>query len=135
MADPDVHAAKVLESLPWKKVFDFCERLYGHLAVDVGFLDNDGDFQITTSKSQVQGFIGSELQSLFLEEGLAFEFREGLVQRRGRRHTVTRARAPRLSLATQGLRLRGVTTKRQSSSFETLRNRITKTQSRRLSVP
>lgn len=90
MSSPSAHAATVLEKLPWDKVFDFCERLYGHLAIDVGYRDQDGDFQVTTPKRQVQAFIASELQRLFLEEGLAFEFRDGLVQRRGRRHTVER---------------------------------------------
>jgi hypothetical protein len=46
-------------------VFDFCERLHGYLAKDVGYWDNEGDFVITTPKSEVQEFISSELQRLF----------------------------------------------------------------------
>ena len=38
----------------------------------------------------MQAFINRELQRLFNEEDLAFEFSEGVVRRRGRRHTVDR---------------------------------------------
>ncbi len=38
-------------------------------------------------RSTAQEYIATELQRLFLEEHLAFEFSNGLVQRRGRRHT------------------------------------------------
>ena len=76
----------VLASLSWDKVYDFCERLHSHLSQEVGYRD-DFDFHITTPFSEVQAFIADELQGLFLEEGLAFEFADGLVRRRGRRHT------------------------------------------------
>ena len=89
-SSPRAEVAEVLEELPWEKLYDFCERLYSHLAIEVGYRDDDGGFQVTTAKSRVQSFIASELQRLFLEEGLAFEFRDGLVLRRGRRHTVDR---------------------------------------------
>jgi hypothetical protein len=76
-----------LEALEWDKVFDFCERLYGYLARDVGRYWND-DFQVHTPKTEVQSIIADELQRLFAEEMLAFEFAEGHVRRRGRKHTV-----------------------------------------------
>lgn len=83
-------AETALGSLKWEKAYDFCERLYNHLAQDVGhWVDNDLD--ITTPRSDVQKYIASELERIFLEEGLAFEFTEGLVRRRGRKHTVDRA--------------------------------------------
>lgn len=77
----------VLASLGWGKVYDFCERLHSHLARDVGYHWND-EYQVTTPKRDVQAFIAEELQRLFLEEGLAFEFADGLVRRRGRKHTL-----------------------------------------------
>src|SRR5207249_10153813 len=88
---------EILNQLPWEKVYDFCERLHNHLAKEVRAqrINNDGYDTVTcldtiTSLGEVQAFIASELQRLFLEEGLAFEFRDGSVQRRGRRHTVER---------------------------------------------
>jgi len=80
-------AEATLASLKWEKAYDFCERLYSHLPRDAGhWVDND--YEITTLKSDVQKYIANELQRIFLEEGLAFEFVEGLVRRRGRKHTV-----------------------------------------------
>ncbi len=84
-AKADAEAA--LASLKWEKAYDFCERLYSHLSQDaVHWVDND-NFEIATPKSGVQNYISGELERLFLEEGLAFEFSEGLVRRRGRKHT------------------------------------------------
>lgn len=80
-------AEAVLIGLSWDKTYDFCERLHNHLACDVGYTWND-ESQITTPKAEVQAFIAEELQRLFEEEGLAFEFSDGLVRRRGRKHTV-----------------------------------------------
>jgi hypothetical protein len=92
---------ELLFNMAWDKVFDFCERLFSHLAREVMGFD-----EVATSKSEVQEYIASELQRLFLEEHLAFEFSKGLVRRRGRRHTAERvSRAemvlgdPRLSKA------------------------------------
>lgn len=81
---------EIIHQLQWEKVYDFCERLHRHLARELGYSAFDGDYIVTTARSEVQLFIATELQRLFVEEGLAFEFRDGLVQRRGRRHTVER---------------------------------------------
>lgn len=80
-------AQTALDALSWDKTYDFCERLHNHLACDVGHYWND-EFQLQTPKTEVQAFIAEEVQRLFAEEGLAFEFSEGLVWRRGRKHTV-----------------------------------------------
>ncbi len=93
--------------LTWDKVYDFCERLYSHLTKDVGYYAGEAEaWEITTPKSEVQKYTANELQRLFLEEHLAFEFSDGRVRRRGRRHTaeqVSRAQLvlgdPRLSSA------------------------------------
>ena len=82
-------AEEVLIGLVWDKVYDFCERLFSHLAVPVGYNNND-EFYEETSKADVQAYIGAELQRLFMEEGLAFEFSDGLVKRQGRQHTVNK---------------------------------------------
>jgi hypothetical protein len=94
-------ADELLLNMEWDKVFDFCERLHNHLAKEVMGFD-----EVVASRVEVQEYIASELQRLFLEEHLAFEFSKGLVRRRGRRHTAERvSRAemvlgdPRLSKA------------------------------------
>lgn len=101
-----VNAQEFLRLLPWERVFDFCERLHSHLAQDGWGHDERGAAMLVRSKSEAQEFIAAELQHLFLEEHLAFEFSNGLVRRRGRRHTadqVSRAELvlgdPRLSAA------------------------------------
>lgn len=80
-------AEEALAGLSWDKAYDFCERLHNYLAREVGYYYND-EYEVTTPKNEVQAFIASELQRLFSEEELAFEFTEGLVRRRGRKHTV-----------------------------------------------
>ena len=98
---------RLLMQLAWDKVFDFCERFYNHLAQD--YQRYDGELEVLvqiTAKSEAQRYIASELQRLFLEENLAFEFSDGIVRRRGRRNTadqVSRAEVvlgdPRLAKA------------------------------------
>lgn len=80
-----------LSSLTWEKTYDFCERLFSHLAKDAGHWGQFDIFEITTPKSEVQKYVTEELDRIFLEEALAFEFSEGLVRRRGRKHTEDQA--------------------------------------------
>jgi hypothetical protein len=86
---------ELLFGLPWDKVFDFCERLHNKLAQDAMVFEGDSDRpQLLAPASDVRKYISDELGLLFLEENLAFEFSNGLVLRRGRRHTadqITRA--------------------------------------------
>lgn len=82
-----IDAADALNGLSWERCYDFCERLHSFLAKDVGYHDNFS-FNVTTEKSDVQAFVADELQRLFAEEHLAYEFSEGTVRRRGRKHTV-----------------------------------------------
>jgi hypothetical protein len=79
---------ELLAKVHWAKAFDFCERLHNHLAVEVGNVDFNDNYFVVKTRSEVQEYIAAELQRLFSEEGLAFEFSEGLVRRRGRKHTV-----------------------------------------------
>ena len=78
---------EILAELNWLKIYDFCERLYGHLAKEIGF-NGQFEYEITVPKDVVQKYISLELTRLFLEEGLAYEFSNGLVRRRGRKHSV-----------------------------------------------
>jgi hypothetical protein len=68
------------------------------LARDVSGYSFNNDLEVITPKSEVQEYIARELQRLFLEENLAFEFSGGLVQRRGRRHTANQVAAADLVL-------------------------------------
>lgn len=77
-----------ITSLRWENAYDFCERLYSHLSEDVYKQVSIDELEIVAPKSKVQTYISGELERIFLEEGLAFEFSEGLVRRRGRKHTV-----------------------------------------------
>jgi len=81
-------AETALEDIDWAKVYDFCERLYGHLPHEIGYEDQYGNYNVQVSRGDMQTYIAAELQRLFLEEGLAYEFTDGVVRRRGRKHTV-----------------------------------------------
>lgn len=85
-ARDDAEAA--LEGLGWDKVYDFCERLYSRLPEEIGYEDSSGRYIVQVSRGDTQTYIATELQRLFLEEDLAYEFTEGAVRRRGRKHTV-----------------------------------------------
>lgn len=86
-------------TMPWQKVYDFCERLHSFLAREVGrwnsFIE---EYEIITPKGEVQDYIANEIKRLFLEESLAVEFNDGLVQRRGRRHTTAQVSRAELVL-------------------------------------
>jgi hypothetical protein len=95
---------ELLSALPWEKVFDFCERLYSHLSIEVTMFDEQAErLEVITTRSVVQEYIANELQRLFLEEHLAFEFSNGLVRRRGRRHTAEQVSRAELVLGDRRL--------------------------------
>jgi len=81
-----VDAEVYLNRLDWARVYDFCERLYSHLAQGTVYEQAGEAFTITRAQSQL--FFGEEMQRLFEEESLGYEFRDGAVQRRGKRHTM-----------------------------------------------
>lgn len=81
-------AEQALNLLGWKKAYDFCERLHSHLAQEVGYFGDRDEYIVKATRGEVQAYIADELQRLFLEENLAFEFSDGIVRRRGRKHTV-----------------------------------------------
>jgi hypothetical protein len=81
---------RIVEAMAWDKALDFTERLHSNLVQETGFRDQEGEWQVTKTRKDVQSLVASELQTIFLEEGLAFEYRDGVVQRRGRKLTVDR---------------------------------------------
>lgn len=94
-------AESQLNQLAWDRAYDFCERLYTHLTEDISRWYNDEE--ITITKGQAQSFFAEEVQRLFEEEGLGYDFRDGLVQRRGKRHTIDRTNKAEKALADQKL--------------------------------
>ena len=81
-------STKILNELSWDRVFDFCERMYNELAHAGHIVVNNSI--IRHGKADAQEFLAAGLQLIFHEENLAYEFRDGIAQRRGRRHTVDR---------------------------------------------
>lgn len=97
-------AMDLLNNLTWDKAFDFCERLYSHLAEEATSYNGLTDNQELKPREEVQRYIAEELQRIFLEENLAYCFDNGKIERRGRGHTlkqISKAEAtlgdPRLS--------------------------------------
>ncbi len=90
-----------LKQLAWDRVFDFCERLFSHLAYSTTYWR--GDDTVTITKAESQLFFAEELQRLFEEESLGYEFRDGVVQRRGKRHTVNQINKAEKALSEQRL--------------------------------
>ncbi len=96
-SDVEIH----LNQLDWDRLYDFCERLYSHVAQDVTRQYNAEETTIT--RAQAQSFLAEEVQRLFEEEALGYEFRDGLVQRRGKRHTISQTNKAEKALADQRL--------------------------------
>ena len=90
-------AEMYLNELAWERVYDFCERLHRDLAQSVEY-GMPGE-EVTVTKAQSQQFIAEEIQRLLEEEGLGYEFRDGLVQRRGKRHTINQISKAETALA------------------------------------
>jgi hypothetical protein len=85
-----IAAEEILFELHWDKVYDFCERLSAPLAREVtSWNDEFGQRDVDVTLHDAQEYITNEISLLFLEENLGFEFRNGVVERRGRHHTVT----------------------------------------------
>jgi hypothetical protein len=92
-----IDAGAFLNQLDWEKAYDFCERLYSHLAQGTAYWKNEEEITITKAQSQL--FFAEEMQRLFEEESLGYEFRDGLVQRRGKRHTINQINKAEMALA------------------------------------
>ncbi len=92
-----VDAEAYLNKLEWERLYDFCERLYSHLAQ--GTVHEQNGEAVTITKAQSQLSFSEEMQRLFEEESLGYEFRDGLVQRRGRRHTINQINRAERGLA------------------------------------
>jgi hypothetical protein len=95
--DAEMH----LNQLEWDRSYDFCERLHGHLTQDISRWY--GEDEVTFTKARAQSFVAEELQRIFDEENLGYDFRDGAVQRRGKRHTISQIYKAESALADQRL--------------------------------
>jgi hypothetical protein len=95
--DAEMH----LNQLEWDRSYDFCERLHGHLTQDISRWY--GEDEVTFTKAQAQSFVPEELQRIFDEENLGYDLRDGAVQRRGKRHTISQIYKAESALADQRL--------------------------------
>lgn len=83
----------VLYDLSWDRVYMFCEKVFRVLQPAREYDDSAQDFsrppeyQIIETLEDSQSFFTRELNELLAEENLAYEFSEGMFQRRGRPHT------------------------------------------------
>lgn len=91
-----------LRALGWTQSYNFCERLYSHLTQEISS-PYGGIFGTTITKAEAQAFFAEELQRIFDEENLGYEFRDGYALRRGKRHTVTQTNKAEKTLADQRL--------------------------------
>jgi hypothetical protein len=80
--------SSLISNISWDKVFDFCERIYSHLAQDVYVYIGSDEREVSMTRAAVQAHIETELQCLFAEDHLAYEFNRGSVTRQGKRHSV-----------------------------------------------
>lgn len=102
----DINEAKLdserlLRQIHWQKLYDFCERLFSHLTNDIAFIKHDTEVLIT--KSDAQEYLTNEIQLLFDEENLGYEFKDGFVQRRGNLHTINLINKAEKTLSEQRL--------------------------------
>lgn len=95
--DAELH----LDQLDWERVYNFCERLHSSLAQEAISYRDGNEVPITRVQSRL--FVAEEMQRLFDEENLGYEFRDGLVQRRGKRHTISQISKADKALADQRL--------------------------------
>jgi hypothetical protein len=72
-----------LYMLRWFEVMTFCERVFDKYLCSV--VDSSAEYYV--SLDEVQQFFSKEVNQLLIEDNLAFNFENGLFQRRGRAQT------------------------------------------------
>lgn len=77
--------SQLIDALPWDRVFILIERVYSTLLQDT-VVYRDGE-EYGVSLGHVQQLYESEVNQLFGEESIGYEFRDGLVTRPGRPQT------------------------------------------------
>lgn len=86
MEDPDTCTA-VIKELSWDKFYIFCEKVYRLLQAPHEWDDRREDFVAKGTREEAQSYYTDEINELLAEENLAYEFADGIFQRRGRPQT------------------------------------------------
>lgn len=76
-------ALELLESLPWQRVFELCERTH-HKLLSPTYYWNGNESEEHTSLESVRADFSVEVNQILVEENIAFEFRNGRFVRPGR---------------------------------------------------
>lgn len=82
----------IRNTMKWNTVFDFCERLYANLLEVPLQYDSFSKSMVPAIEeelAEIQTYFEAEMNNLLLEEGIAYEFRDGAFIRPGRHHTQT----------------------------------------------
>lgn len=74
----------VLTSTEWSKIFNYCERVYSHLLVEVSDLKEQ---QIIATKQEVEKYFTDEMNILLSEDNFDYRFKNGQFERAGRLQT------------------------------------------------
>ncbi len=74
-----------VKALAWDKFYVFCERVYRILEAPSRY--ENGEIVATGTLTEAQRYYADEINELLAEENLAYEFVEGVFQRRGRPQT------------------------------------------------
>lgn len=77
----------VVKDLSWDKFYILCERVYRLLQPAQHWNGYAEDMEIPGTLEEAQHFYTYEINELLAEENLAYEFAEGMFQRRGRPQT------------------------------------------------
>jgi len=77
----------VVKDLLWDKFYIFCERVYRLRQPAHHWNGYAEDMEVTGTLEEAQHFYTYEINELLAEENLAYEFAEGIFQRRGRPQT------------------------------------------------
>lgn len=83
-----------LDNMEWEQVYTFCERAYERLLAPIGVLIyheninySDVEWKEEMPLVEVQKYFKTEINSILVEENLAYNFINGQFQRRGRAQT------------------------------------------------
>ena len=74
----------VLSSTEWSQIFNYCERVYSRLLVEV---PDQKEQRIIATKQEVEKYFTEEMNILLFEENFSYEFKNGQFERTGRLQT------------------------------------------------
>lgn len=85
----DSESAEILESLSnmeWQRIYQLCERIFSRCLCEEVYEQDDG-WVVRTNIGEVRKYYSEEINTLLSENNIAYEFVDGMFQRRGRAQT------------------------------------------------